>query len=143
MLLYALLNIFLATQQDNPAHWLEGCWVDKTETSFEIWSPIVDGHLFGYGYSLDGQGQMRSFEHLRIEKDRQGRLRYIAYPAGRNATVFEGQQENPKTFTVTNPHHDFPQIIRYTFEKGRLSARISKLDGSNAVLFEKRRCNGR
>ena len=45
--------------------------------------------------------------------------------------------------TFVNPDHDYPQKIRYERKGTRLTAVISKMNGEEPRVFERRQCTDR
>ncbi len=136
----ALLLAAPAAAQDSPLAWLSGCWGSEDGSAREVWSADEGGVLFGYGVQHDADGQVSSFEQLRIEADESGALAYIASPNGAAPTRFVSVLLTPNRARFTNAEHDYPQAIEYAREGDALAATISLIDGSNPVEYRWTRC---
>ena len=104
-------------------HWTQECWME----------PKADLML---GASREGSGEkLRSWEQLRIERDRDGGLTLYASPGGRSPLPFKAVVSSATRVEFTNPAHDYPQRIRYERKGPALEAEISLIDGSNPVRW--------
>ena len=140
----ALLNgaAGIAAAQDPDFTWLQGSWCGQ-QGALQIeehWQ--VAGNLaLGMGRGLR-DGQVRSFEFMRIERA-VGGVRFLAQPGGAAATAFALVESDERSARFENPQHDFPQSIRYWRSGELLHAEISAADdagGSRRMRFEYRRC---
>lgn len=121
-------------------HWLKGCWRTTGDGPVitEVWSAPPMPAMIGYAYT-ESEGQIRNWEAMRIEMIEDAPT-FVAMPNGGEAVRFRlhaGYGESDARFD--NAHHDFPQTVRYRREGNRLTAEISRLDGSDAMTFEYRR----
>ena len=119
--------------------WLSGRWLryERAWTA-EAWSE-PRGEIM-LGFSRSGRDEtLREWEFIRIAPDADGAPAYHAQPGGRPAVIFRLVDRAEASATFENPAHDFPQRIRYVREGDRLTATISKIDGSNAVSWSYRR----
>lgn len=99
--------------------------------------------MIGYSYAQP-DGATQGWEAMRIEMI-DGTPAFIAMPGGgagvrftyTGAIVLDWAPDHLVIFE--NAAHDYPQRISYAREGNRLTATISKLDGSDAIAFEYRR----
>ena len=114
--------------------WLGGAWMQKGAEgrwAEEYWTP-PRGHIM-IGAGLTGQDKTtRSFEHMRIVADGQGRIAFYGMPGGATAIAFPLVRQEPNSVSFENPAHDFPQRISYRLDGKQLVATVSKIDGSGA-----------
>jgi hypothetical protein len=106
--------------------WLAGCWrSDGADAgSGEHWTPVAGGTLLGVGRSVR-QGATVSHEFMQIREAADGKVVFIAQPAGKAETVFTLMAGGATEASFENPEHDFPQRVIYRLEgAGRLRARI-------------------
>lgn len=114
--------------------WIAGAWESRDGENWadEFWTPPRGGVMIGAGRS--GKGQVAEFwEHTRIMRKTDGSLSFFAQPKGVPATEFPLFAQGPQSVEFLNAEHDYPQRIRYWREGKLLKARISLLDGSQAV----------
>ena len=93
--------------------WLAGCWKHE-EPGFrrdEQWMRPSGGTMIGMSRSVS-EGRTVEYEYLRIEV-REGRLAYVASPAGQAETAFLSVEITDRTAVFAAPEHDFPQRITY------------------------------
>ena len=118
--------------------WLAGCWTHE-ETGYrrdEQWMRPGGGTMIGMSRTV-ADGETVEWEHIRIET-REGRLAYIAYPAGQAETVFVQAELTDSKVEFEAPEHDFPQRIIYErLAPGSIHAWIEgDIDGvSRAIEF--------
>lgn len=120
--------------------WLSGRWVAEAEGGWteEAWSAPRGSVMLGF--SRAGRGDvLREWEFIRIAPDASGAVAYHAQPGGRPPVAFRLVAHDAASVTFENPAHDFPQRIRYVREGDRLTATISRRDGSNAISWTYRR----
>ena len=135
-MLISLAAIFAATTSVDISSltWLSGAWSQKggeQRWAEEYWTP-PRGHIM-IGAGLTGQGgTTRSFEHMRILADEQGRIIFYGMPGGALAVAFPLVRLEPNLVVFENPTHDYPQRISYRRNGEQLIATVSKIDGSNA-----------
>ena len=114
--------------------WLSGAWSQKGKEgrwAEEYWTP-PRGHIM-IGAGLTGRDKStRSFEHMRIVVDQQGRTVFYGMPGGALAVAFPMVRQEPQLVVFENPAHDYPQRISYRLNGKRLIATTSKIDGSGA-----------
>ena len=128
-------------------HWLEGCWRTTGDGPVitEVWSAPPMPAMIGYSYT--GEGETRGWEAMRIEMI-DGAPVFVGMPGGADAVRFPLSEQiihvsergpNGGGAIFENAEHDYPQRIAYRREGARLTAVISKIDGSDAMTFEYRR----
>lgn len=146
VLAIAALGLLLMGQAPPPAAsindlaWLSGRWLSETNGRWteESWSSPRGGVMLGH--SRAGRGDaMREFEFLRIAPGADGALAYVAQPGGRPPVVFRLVARDAASATFENPQHDFPQRIRYVRDGESLTATISRIDGTGAMMWTFRR----
>jgi hypothetical protein len=121
-------------------HWLKGCWrtQDPGPVITEVWLAPPMPAMVGYSYTQH-DGQTQGWETMRIEME-DGWPVFVGMPSGGAAVRFAAHAGYGENFVrFDNPQHDYPQTISYRREGNRLTAIISKIDGSDAVTFEYRR----
>lgn len=113
-----------------PLAFLVGAW-RADDGAVEIWTPAGDA-LFGVSFPGAGGG----FECV-ILSVVDGAITYRAMPAGKPAVPFvlDAPPLTARDARFTNPMHDDPQVIHYLRQRDQLGARVSRLDGSNAIQF--------
>jgi hypothetical protein len=131
--------------------WLKGCWRTQGGASVitEVWSTPPMPAMLGYSFTTR-DGQIRDWEQTRIEII-DGTPTFIAMPRGGapvrfrlTSTVFESDTRlHGDSATFENPEHDYPQRVTYARVGDRLTATISRTDGSDVGTFRYRRisCN--
>ena len=134
-LLMGLAALVAANTSDvSSLSWLSGAWVQKGAAEHwaeEYWTP-PRGHIM-IGAGLSGQGRTtRSFEHMRIVADGEGRIAFYGMPGGAPAVAFALVRQELSLVVFENPGHDYPQRISYRLNGKQLVATVSKLDGSGA-----------
>jgi hypothetical protein len=105
--------------------WLAGCWRGESAEpgSGEQWMPAAGGTMLGMSRTVTRGATEFEFMELRYLPD--GKLVFIAHPAGRQTTVFPLLRISDSEAVFENPEHDFPQRIAYAREGGsKLRARI-------------------
>jgi len=144
------LNVFLvlmavtlassAMGEDNvptkPLDWMSGHWTstDGDPVIEEVWTNGDGGLLLGVNRT-QVEGRAVGFEFLRIEISHE-QTRYCAQPGGRSAACFTMTETGDSHVRFENAEHDFPQVIQYSRDGDRLTARISDLSGQQAMEFE-------
>lgn len=133
-LLMSLTALVAATTSDiSSLSWLSGAWTQKGADgrwAEEYWTP-PRGHIM-IGAGLTGQGgKTRSFEHMRIVADGEGRIAFYGMPGGAPAVAFPLVRQEPNLIVFENPAHDYPQRISYRLNGKQLIATTSKIDGSS------------
>lgn len=113
---------------------LAGAWEQRTGDNWadEFWTPPRGDMMIGA--ARIGRGEtLREFEHTRIVRKSDGALVFIAQPRGAPPTEFPLVASGPQMVEFASAAHDYPQRIRYWREGRLLKARISKMDGSDAM----------
>lgn len=144
---FALAPAAHAQTLDNLS-WLKGCWrteapreAESGSQTTEVWIDPPGPALFGYAYT-EGEGAVQGWEQMRIDAADGGHPRFVAMPNGGAPVAFvmrEQAQPIPNIAQFENPAHDYPQLIEYRRERNRLTATISRADGSDPYTFEYRR----
>jgi len=134
-LLTSLAALVAANTTDiSSLSWLSGAWTQKGAEgrwAEEYWTP-PRGHIM-IGAGLSGRnGTTRSFEHMRIVADGEGRIAFFGMPGGAPAVAFPLVRHEANLIVFENPAHDFPQRISYRLNGKQLIATASKIDGSGA-----------
>ncbi len=99
--------------------WLQGCWAGKVnQREFtEQWTRPAGGMMLGLGQTVI-DGRTSSFEFMRIELTAEGKVQYVARPAGKadEAFVFQGIRDDSgyKGHVFADPAREFPSEIMYT-----------------------------
>ena len=109
--------------------WLGGCWrSDGGEAgTVEHWLPPVAGTMMGVSRTVR-RGRTVTHEFMQIRPGDDGRLAFLAQPAGQAATRFPVLRFAPGEVVFENPGHDFPQRVIYRQDApGHLQARIEGL----------------
>jgi hypothetical protein len=109
-LLTSLAALLAANTTDmSSLSWLSGAWVQKGADgrwAEEYWTP-PRGHIM-IGAGLSGRnGTTRSFEHMRIVADGEGRIAFYGMPGGAPAVAFPLVRQEPNLVVFENPAHDF------------------------------------
>lgn len=129
--------------------WLKGCWrteaprdAESGSQTTEVWIDPPGPALFGYSYT-EGEGAVQGWEQMRIDAADGGRPRFVAMPGGGAPVEFrmaEAADNAPAQIAVfENVAHDYPQRVTYQRERKRLTATISRADGSDPYTYEYRR----
>jgi Domain of unknown function (DUF6265) len=117
--------------------WLAGCWAaDSSESgSGEQWMAPAGGTMLGMSRAVKG-GRTAEFEFMQIRTGDDGRLVFIAMPAGRSPTPFAQQRLAEREVVFENKAHDFPQRVIYRLDaEGVLRARIEgQYEGKPAAV---------
>lgn len=116
--------------------WLTGHWCrnDDGARIEERWLPASANRMLGVSETL-ASGRSHAFEFLRIERDDDGAVDYLAQPGGRPPTTFRATIVQEHHARFENPDHDFPQVIEYRRDGKRLTATIAG-PGENGQHFE-------
>lgn len=120
--------------------WLAGDWVSEADGRWteESWAAPRGGMMIGY--SRAGRGDvLREFEFIRVAREDDGALAYVAMPQGGAPVAFALVRHDAASATFENPAHDYPQRIAYARTGDTLTATISKIDGSKARSWTYRR----
>lgn len=119
--------------------WLAGAWVMESGAAWadENWSAPRGGMMMGtarIGFGPD----LQQWEYARIVRKTDGRLVFIAQPAGGKAGEFPVVAMSEFAIEFANPAHDYPQRIRYERVGQLLIGEISRLDGSDRTRWQYR-----
>jgi len=125
--------------------WLAGAWrtADGSSSSGgfaeELWMPKAEGLMLGLGRTVSAPGR-RSFEYMRIEWQKGGKIHFYGSPEGGPAVPFRLVVCSPQWVTFENADHDYPQHITYRREGDVLTASIATLSGGRrqTVRYERR-----
>lgn len=129
--------------------WMTGCWIGEAENTLieECWTlprgnmMLGSGHTFveemivKHDHSYTETARTISFEHMRIERESDGKLVFWALPGGKNATRFVAVHADADDVIFENATNDYPQRVRYWREGMELKAQISLIDGSKPMDF--------
>lgn len=134
-------------QPVNHAKWLIRTWMNKTTKGnvYENWIRLSQVELFGKSYRIRGT-DIVLLETMRLVQVKDS-LYYIPTVTDQNnaqSVRFAGTAISGQQLTFENPHHDFPQTIRYSkITKDSLVAEISgsKNGQLRRVAFEMHRLN--
>jgi hypothetical protein len=123
--------------------WMAGCWEMREGDRWaeECWTIPRGGQMIGSGRAGSGD-TVRSFEHMRIERESSGSLTFLASPGGQGWTAFASAADPGAGVTFVNAANDYPQRVRYWREGELLKAEVSLRDGSNAESWTFRRMGG-
>ncbi len=112
--------------------WLEGTWraeKDGTVTE-ERWWRLHKNLMVGLNRTVKG-GQEVTREHLQLHVS--GNLVwYTAWPAGQQMTRFAMVNSGRARAVFENLEHDFPQVIDYRLQDGKLDVEIRGKGGKEA-----------
>ena len=129
--------------------WMRGCWrteapreAESGATYTEVWIAPPGPTMFGYAYH-EGEGAIQGWEQMRIERTDSSAY-FVAMPNGDAPVRFRRDESDEfngrgQVAEFVNPAHDYPQRVRYARANGRLTATISRIDGTDPVTFEYRR----
>ena len=137
-LIMSLAALVAATTSDlSSLSWLSGAWAQKGAEgrwAEEYWTPPRGDIMIGAG--LTGQAKTtRSFEHMRIVIDGEGRIAFYGMPGGAPAIAFPLVKQEPNLIVFENPAHDYPQRVSYRLNGKQLVATTSRIDGSGAQTW--------
>jgi len=128
--------------------WLTGCWqtpapreAESGAQTTEIWIDPPGPAMIGYAYT-EGEGAIQGWEQMRIDSADGGYPRFVAMPGGGPPVIFRMREQDvltPNRAQFENAEHDYPQLIDYRRDGDRLTAVISRLDGSDRYVYEYRR----
>jgi hypothetical protein len=144
-------SLSLATESASPANppvasdldWMAGHWcsADAQERIEEYWLPARGGMLIGVSRTTKGERTV-SFEFMRIAGLDAG-LAFIAQPNGSAPVTFRWTAGGRDWARFENPAHDFPQLVEYGRNGGKLRARIAgpgKDRKPTSISFEYEQC---
>jgi hypothetical protein len=118
--------------------WFSGCWLleeSNGRVTTECWMKPQGGVMLGISQAVKN-GKTTSTEFIRIQKNTDGKLQYIANPSGQKETPFTMISFSKNEVLFENPEHDFPQKIRYKkLPDGSLVASIEgKINGKEKII---------
>ena len=103
--------------------WLAGCWLGAGGVE-EHWMKPAGGTMLGMSRTVR-QEKTAAFEFLRIHRDVNGDIHFVARPSGQPEASFKLLKMSEREVIFENPAHDFPQRIIYPLAPdGSLFARI-------------------
>jgi Domain of unknown function (DUF6265) len=111
------------------AAWLTGCWAadGREGGSGENWMAPAGGSMLGVGRTVK-DGRTVDFEFMQLRASSEGKLVFIALPAGKRETTFTLISNPAEGLVFENLQHDFPQRVIYRSPaRDRLHARIEGL----------------
>ena len=131
---------FTLTPGERP-FWLSGHWAheakDRSSWTEESW--IARGDMM-VGVGISGSGETaRSFEYMRIAKDKDGAMTFWGSPQGSKPVPFKMVWLGAAEVVFENPAHDFPTRISYRREDDVLIATVSGPGGSKPQTWRYRR----
>lgn len=131
-----------AYADDQASHPFIGCWETEDGLSKEQWIADPSGWMFGYALDRGSDGSVLFFEQVRIEVIPEAPNTFVVVGA-RDGDIVRFAQEagEENEYRFVNAEHDYPQVITYRPNGDELNAEISKLDGSDARQFNKKRCS--
>jgi hypothetical protein len=133
------LTGFALTTGERP-FWLSGHWVheDKAKGIWTEESWLSRGEML-VGVGMSGSGDtVKSFEYMRIARDRDGRMTFWGSPQGQTPVPFPMTSLTAAEVVFENPAHDFPTRISYRRSDDVLTATISGPGGANAQSWKYR-----
>ncbi|RPI24539.1 MAG: hypothetical protein EHM61_16805 [Acidobacteria bacterium] len=118
--------------------WLAGCWEMRQgeRVTAEHWMEPTADLIMGMSRTIRGDKAVE-FEFLRISREADGSVYYIALPSGQTETRFKLVDADARSAVFENRQHDFPQRIRYRLrEDGSLLASIEGPSGGQQRTVE-------
>ena len=105
--------------------WLSGCWLGDTPTRqiAEHWMKPAGNTMLGLSHTV-AQGKTREFEFMRIVREENGDVFFVATPSGQKETRFKLVLVTNSEARFENANHDFPQRIIYRRDGDSLVGRI-------------------
>lgn len=110
-----LSSLALATSPPiKDLYFMAGCWsYDGHDAgSIEQWMSPVNGELLGMS-RIVSDNKVVAFEYMRIARNTEGQLEFVASPSGQGTTHFGLVTLGQNEVVFENPEHDFPQRIIY------------------------------
>ena len=130
----------LAAQEDlsplSKLAWMAGPWHGDVDglAMEEHWMAPRGSSMVGMHRDVKGSVTV-GFEYLRIELQN-GRLVYLASPAGAAPTPFTAVEVGERRVVFENRAHDFPQRVIYWRDGASLRARIEGMQQGRLVFEE-------
>lgn len=122
--------------------WLDGCWLSEEGTLIENWTLLEDNTLLGKGWNPKPGGEFAALETMTITaKEEPASAVFTARLPSGAETEFTSSAMVPGLMIFENAEHDYPQVITYLLEEGRLFTSISKTDGSDQQNWVYVPCN--
>lgn len=127
--------------------WIAGCWEGNYSNGrvvSEQWMKPAGETMMGMSRTVKN-GKMVEFEFVRIVKEKDGSVYYVANPSGQEGASFKLVSLEGTKAVFENPQHDFPQrIIYHLSTPDSLIARVEgtmngKEQGSD-FLYRKVKC---
>lgn len=130
----SLAFLFVSPALAGDFDWLTGHWrsEDGGKVSEEMWTNGEGGVYFAVNRSLR-DGKTGAFEFIRLTTGVDAA--YIAQPGGGAPVAFPLAEHSANRAVFLKPDHDYPQKIAYERDGNRLTATISKADGSDAASW--------
>ncbi|PWF41210.1 DUF6265 family protein [Massilia glaciei] len=122
----------------NKLAWLSGCWQSDTGEagSGENWGSLAGGTMLGAGRTVR-QGKTVDFEFMQLRALDDGRLAFVAHPAGQPGATFPLLRISDVEAVFENRGHDFLQRVIYAREgAAKLRARIEGMRGGKMKVIE-------
>lgn len=137
---FVSLTGFTLAPGDRPS-WLSGHWVheskDRSSWTEESW--LARGDMM-VGVGMSGSGETaRSYEYMRIAKDKDGVVTFWGSPQGSKPVPFRMVWLGAAEVAFENPAHDFPTRISYRRDGDVLIATVSGPGGSKPQTWRYRR----
>lgn len=121
--------------------WLVGEWNRTNQkpgrSGMEKWVKNSETELQGWGFIMKGADTAFVEKLKMIVKD--NNIYYVAdVPENKGVVLFKLTKITDDEFVCENPEHDFPKVIAYKKEDGKLKATISGNGKSIDYLFERK-----
>ncbi len=118
------LFVSVSAQSATFPTWMTGSWqghVNGVQME-EHWTSAAGGLMLGTHRDVR-PNKKTFFEFLRIE-EKDGKLTYLAMPAGQPPTSFPLKTLTSTKVVFENPEHDFPQRVIYWRDGKKLCAKV-------------------
>ena len=124
LFLWMVLLVQDASRRVDDLAWMAGCWRLQAGNRIidEIWMPPNGGLMLGMSRTVVA-GEASAHELMQI-RERQGRVVFIAAPAGQPETEFPLVSLSSQQAVFENKAHDFPQRVIYRATADGLLGRI-------------------
>ncbi len=129
LILFSMALFKALSEEKKPAieslFWLSGCWDngDTLRHYEEQWMKPAGNSMLGMSRTV-AQGKTVEYEFLRIQRQENGAIYYVANPSGQQQDSFKLVKFTETELIFENPEHDFPQRIIYRIQGDLLVARI-------------------